>query len=89
MSKSCTICKHYGEANFEEKNLEKAQLFDETGTALNIFLCRKHAVELFKNGQRKFLVDHYKILVDLISSDEMKFIEILQKTVRENMDDIF
>jgi hypothetical protein len=89
MSKDCTICKHYGEATSNPKTLERAQLFDESGTPLNIHLCRKHAVELFKNGQRKFLVEHYKILVDIISSDEMKFIDILQKTVKDNMSDIF
>jgi hypothetical protein len=89
MSRDCTICKHYGEPTLDSKTLERAQLFDESGTALNIHLCRKHAVELFKNGQRKFLVSHYKILVDIISSDEMKFISILEKTIRSNMDDIY
>ena len=89
MAKDCTICKHYGEDSKDQKSMEKAQLFDEMGTPLNIVLCRKHAVELFKSGQKKFLITHYKILVDLISSDEMKFIDILEKTVRSNMDEIF
>jgi len=83
----CTICKHYGQKTATK--LERAQLFDEVGTPININLCRSHAVELFKNGQKKFLLSHYKILVDIISSDETKFLDILEKTIRGNLDEIY
>ena len=88
-NKECTICKHYGRTTDEPSKLEKNQIYDEVGTPVTILLCRNHAVELFKSGQKRFLTSHYKILVDIISSDETKFIEVLERTVRENMDDIF
>lgn len=87
--KECTICKHYGERTDAPGKLEKEQIFDEVGTPVNILLCRKHSVELFRNGQKKFLIKHYKILVDIISSDEVKFLDILERTVRENLDEIY
>jgi hypothetical protein len=88
--KECTICKHYGErTDAAPGGLEREQIYDEVGTPVNILLCRKHSVDLFKNGQKKFLVKHYKILVDIISSDEVKFLDILEKTVRENLDEIY
>lgn len=87
--KECTICKHYGMPNQSPETLERAQVYDEVGTPVNILLCRNHAVELFQTGQKRFLVSHYKILVDIISSDEMKFLDILEKTVRDNLDDIY
>ena len=86
-TKECTICKHYGEATSGE--VEKAQIFDEVGTPVNIYLCRTHGVELFKRGQRKFLINHYRILVDIISSDETKFLDVLERTIQENKDDIY
>ena len=87
--KECTICKHYGEPTVQDRELDRQVIFDEVGTPVAIHLCNKHAVDLFKNGQRRFLVQHYKILVDIISSDEVKFLDILEKTVRENLDDIY
>ncbi|MBD66813.1 MAG: hypothetical protein CME62_16540 [Halobacteriovoraceae bacterium] len=85
--KECTICKHLGHKT--QGSLERAQLFDEVGTPISIYLCRAHSVELFRSGQKKFLLSHYKILVDVISSDETKFLDVLEKTIRSNMDDIF
>lgn len=87
--KECTICKHYGHATDQADELDKQVIFDEVGTPVPINLCKKHAVDLFKNGQRRFLVEHYKILIDIISSDEVKFLDILEKTVRDNLDDIY
>ncbi|MAZ49210.1 MAG: hypothetical protein CME65_11665 [Halobacteriovoraceae bacterium] len=89
MARECTICKHYGKKSPDENELERATIFDEVGTAVPIILCRPHSVELFKSGQKKFMVNHYKILVDLISSDETKFLEILEKTVKSNLSDIY
>jgi hypothetical protein len=87
--RECTICKHYGKKTDDPSQLERATIFDEVGTPVPILLCRSHSVELFKSGQKKFLVNHYKILVDIISSDETKFLEVLEKTVRSNLDDIY
>ena len=87
--RECTICKHYGTSTENPSDLDKAQIFDEVGTPVNIMLCRNHTVELFRSGQKKFLVTHYKILVDIISSDEMKFLDVLEKTVKDNLDDIY
>lgn len=87
--KECTICKHYGKPTDDPEVLEKAQIYDEVGTPVSINLCRQHSVDLFRQGQKKFLVQHYKILVDIVSSDEVKFLELLEQTVRNNLDDIY
>lgn len=83
----CTICKHIGQKT--NGKLERAQLFDEVGTPISIQLCRNHSVELFKFGQKKFLINHHKILTDIISSDETKFLDILEKTIRGNINEIY
>ena len=88
-SKECTICKHYGDATHEPGKLERSVIFDEVGTPIPILLCRKHSVELFKKGQKNFLIRHHKILVDIISSDETKFLDVLEKTVKDNLDKIY
>lgn len=89
--KSCTICKHYGNKTPPElrDELDRDQVFDATGTPVPILLCKKHAVELFKLGQKNFLLAHYKILIDLVGSDELKFLEVLEKTVRDNPDKVY
>jgi len=84
----CTICKHYGNKTPEGEELEKTQVYDETGTPVPIRLCRSHSVELFKMGQKKFLLHHYRILVELIDSDEPKFISILEYTCKKFPDSI-
>jgi hypothetical protein len=86
--RECTICKHYGFAAPSEPNLEVSPLYEEGGELINILLCRKHSVQLFKLGQKSFLLAHYRILIDLIDSDEKKFINILDKTVRKFPDSI-
>lgn len=84
----CVICKHYGIYHPEGTYLERTQIYDEEGIAVPILLCKKHSVELFKRGQKMFLVSHYKILVDLMDSDDIKFLEVLEKTVKRNQDKI-
>jgi len=81
--RECTICKHYGLPTAASEILERTKLFDEEGAPAVIDLCVKHSVDLFKIGQRRFLLEHYKILVDLIASDEPKFLEILEKTIKK------
>ena len=84
----CVICKHYGIHIDSDTQLEKSNIFDEDGVAVPILLCRKHAIQLFKLGQKMFLVSHYRILVDLMDSDDTKFLEVLGDTVKKNQDKI-
>lgn len=84
--RECTICKHYGKATAEPDNLERTNLYDETGSPVAVNLCRSHSVQLFQSGQKKFLVAHYKILTELLASDEPKFLELLQKAAKSNPD---
>ncbi|MCO4755225.1 MAG: hypothetical protein KC478_12140 [Bacteriovoracaceae bacterium] len=86
--RECTICKHYGKATTEPQNLEKQNLFDDAGNPIPVNLCRSHSVQLFQMGQKKFLISNYKILTDLIASDDPKFLELLERTVRANIDQI-
>ena len=88
-SRECSICKHYGLETGQPENLEQTKLFDEGDRVVMVLLCRRHAVDLFKMGQKKFLLQHYQILNEVINSDEPKFIELLEKTYRANMDRIF
>lgn len=87
--RECTICKHYGRPTPDESSLERTQVYDETGSPVPINLCKSHSVQLFKLGQKKFLLSHYKILIDLVASDEPKFLEVLEKTIRKNQESIF
>ena len=83
----CTICKHYGNKT-PEGELERTQLYDDVGAPVPVKLCRSHSVQLFKNGQKKFLLSHYKILVDLMASDDPKFLGILEATIRKHPDSL-
>ena len=87
--RECTICKHYGRKSPENDDLERTQVYDETGSPVPIHLCKAHGVELFKKGQKHFLLSHYKILVDLVASDEPKFLDILERTVKKHPDKIY
>lgn len=85
----CTICKHYGRKTDDPKQLEVEKLYDEGEVVTQVKLCRTHAVSLFKLGQRKFLIEHYQILNEVVNSDEPEFIDLLDKTYRNNVDKIF
>lgn len=87
----CTICKHIGKEVESEEEVEIGYLFNgvHSDSAVKIRLCRNHSVELFKHGQKRFLIDYRRILYDLVNSDEMEFIKILEKTVRKNLDSIY
>lgn len=87
--RECTICKHYGRKTPDGDDLERTQVYDETGTPVPIKLCKAHGVELFKKGQKNFLLSHYKILIDLVGSDEPKFLEVLERTIKKNPDKIY
>lgn len=86
--RECTICKHYGKPTVKPEELERTSLFDEAGNSIPVKLCRTHSVQLFQSGQKKFLISHYKILTDLIDSDEPKFLELLEKTVKVNLNQL-
>lgn len=81
--RECTICKHYGNETPKGENPETAKLFDDNGEAVPVQLCRTHSVQLFKLGQKSFLLAHYRILVGLMDTDEKKFINLLDRTVRK------
>lgn len=89
--KACTICKHLGKITAESSELEASFLYNdiENPATIKIRLCRSHSVELFKLGQKKFLINHKQILCDLVNSDEMEFIKILERTLRKNLDAIY
>lgn len=87
--RECTICKHYGRKSPESDDLERTQVYDETGAPVPINLCKAHSVELFKKGQKNFLLSHYKILIDLVASDEPKFLDVLERTVKKYPDKIY
>lgn len=88
-ARECTICKHYGRKFLVSEELDRAQIYDDTGAPIAISLCKSHSVELFKKGQKTFLLSHYKILVDLVATDEPKFLDILEQTVRKHPDKIY
>lgn len=76
----CTICEHYGD---DKEATEAGSLYDDAQT-VKILLCRTHAVELFKNGQIKFLLNHAKILSSVLDSNHPKFIDLLQSNYKKN-----
>ena len=82
-SKKCTICKHLGLETPNLLDVERSYLYENNGDAVAVFLCRTHAVQLFKLGQKSFLLSHYQILNDCVDTDEKKFINILEQTVRK------
>ncbi len=90
-TRECTICKHIGERTTEQEELETGFLYNTVThpEKVRIRLCRAHSVELFKVGQKKFLLKHHTILHDLVNSDEMEFIKLLDKVVRKNLDAIY
>lgn len=89
--RACTICKHLGKVTEEATDLEAGFLYNDIDNPaqVKIRLCRSHSVELFKLGQKKFLVNYKQILFDLVNSDEMEFVRILERTVRKNLDAIY
>ena len=88
--KVCTICKHLGLDHHHEQQLDTGYLYDGVrARSIKLILCRSHAVELFRQGQKKFLISKRKILYDLVNSDEKDFIRILEKTVQQNTDLIY
>jgi hypothetical protein len=86
----CTICKHLGIHHHEQQQLDTGYLYDGVrARSVKLNLCRSHAVELFRQGQKKFLISKRKILYDLVNSDEKDFIRILEKTVQKHAHQIY
>ena len=89
--KACTICKHLGRVSEEAADLEAGFLYNdiENPAIIKVRLCKVHSVELFKFGQKRFLIKHKQILDDLVNSDEMDFVRMLERTLRKNLDAIY
>lgn len=85
----CVICRHYGYEQDKSTDYDRASLFNENAKEVVIKLCKVHAIELFKIGQKKFLLNHYKILVDIVDSDDLNFLEILEETVKKNINSLY
>lgn len=80
----CVICKYNGIFHFEN-SLDRAQLYDSDGGHITITLCKSHAVDLFKRGQKKFLLSHYRLLtIDSLLDEDAGFTDLLERTVRKN-----
>lgn len=83
----CVICKHLDETR--ETSLSFNYVYGNEGVPIRVLLCRKHEVELFKAGQKKFFLNYYKILADIVDSDEVEFMRLFEKTVRANLNEIY
>lgn len=51
MSKQCHACR-------DKPGTFSAKIFDQKGSAVNIYLCRDHDIELYKLGQLKFVLKY-------------------------------
>lgn len=83
----CVICKHLDMMHSD--NLNFNFVYGEHGNPIRVLLCRRHEVELFKGGQKKFFLNYYRILLDVVNSDEVEFMKLFEKTVRSNLDKIY
>lgn len=79
----CTICKFYDAANGNNVS-DREMVFDESGNSIKVDLCRHHAVELFRMGQRKFFVNHSRIAQNIIGFDEDRLIGLMLRTASRN-----
>lgn len=84
----CVICKHQGDHR-EYDRIETCTLYDDCGQVVKIQLCPFHSTDLFKKGQKKFLLNNYKILVDLFETDDPKFIDMLRRNFERYKDEIY
>lgn len=76
----CIICKHKDLPVSSKYSHE--MIFDDKGNSVDITLCHGHSVDLFKSGQKNFLLKHHDILHSIISSEDSKFIRVLTQTAR-------
>lgn len=83
----CVICKHLDVRL--SGNLNHNFVYGEEGAPIRVLLCRRHEVELFKSGQKKFFLNYYRILLEVIDSDEVEFMRLFERTVHEHINDIY
>jgi hypothetical protein len=89
-STECTICKfHSSTGNYINSASSRETVFDDAGAPIAIPLCHHHAVELFKLGQKRFLLNQYNTAKDLIGYDEDRLLGLIFKTAQRNFDKIF
>lgn len=88
----CVICKHLDGKHLDvphSGDLAYNHVYGGDGSSVRVLLCRSHEVELFQNGQKRFFLQYYQILNDVISSDEAAFMRLFEKTVRANLNEIY
>lgn len=83
----CVICKHLDAQNASKLNA--SHVFTEEGAKIKVLLCRHHEVELFTLGQKKFFLTYNKILLDVLNSEEVEFLRLLERTVRKHYEEIY
>lgn len=75
----CMICEHYG----EDKKAEEQDSIYYYNKEIKLALCRNHSIELFKNGQNKFLLKHCKLVESVVGSNNPKLMKVLEDTYRK------
>lgn len=83
----CVICKHMG--NQFSSKLEQNTVYGHGDEPIRVILCRNHAVELFRCGQKRFFIRHYHILFDVLETQENAFLDVMYKTIKNSLDDIY
>jgi len=64
----CLICK-YTKPN-EEQMVKVNYLYPGSDKSIRIILCESHSVELFKSGQRAFLIQYYSLFQGFYGNEE-------------------
>lgn len=83
----CTVCKLKA-LSFTPRASEGSYIY-KNDKEIRVNLCVSCSVSLFKKGQKKFLLDNYKILSNqFIDNDESAFIEVLLECVHKNKDQL-
>jgi hypothetical protein len=66
--KRCLICK-YTKPDLDQE-VTTSSVYPTEGEPLKFYLCRTHAVELFRKGQKSFLASHYPMFKAYYGNEE-------------------
>lgn len=81
-NRECVICSHLGDNNYSKDSLEVMSLFSEYGHEHKFLFCKNHSIELFKLGQKKFLLNYMNILADVMETNNPEFLTLLEQYVK-------